>query len=748
MSLRSDTNLDDNSDYTIIVSDSMTDGDHSLHSSPSSRRFTIQSAASSSAAQFNQVISQSLCPGENTSAIIVCAHNKSHNNGEYLNEAFIRKFNEIIGDEQNIEKAKRLIKKMKKLAGLHPDSDPNKIDVPSARMGFALLTGLNHHELKIEALNNLEHLLENDPITEPSSIRLVALAITIMKQLDRDLIQTEILEVQVKVAKIYGLVAELIQRHYGKKHINAITDDLRSQLLKTARALRDLNRLQDTRLDFYVESALEGIKRILDDHKSLYEIFDRVYNLAMLGVSFYFRDLNHAPEYTENAFSNIDIKLKFSWYDAAITILKLGRESLTEPAKLVVFQKFVYDHAPDLNWRFLYQAIEILTCLSINSPDPKIRKEAFIGKRLFEEFPGVLAYKGCSLLGKHLNFKPIVHLEKPQINNHDTLIRLQVAKSLIKISNEAPDLYIRKKARTEFLDRYNTEGSIKIKDWMATEFHKVQGRELAWINEEAPFNIYPLKPPEMDSSALTPRKPLNFISLITHTLASPSALPQEPIKPFAFSSNAVDVSGRSNKIHQQLALCLDRSVDWIRDKFPLKGGIRKVEDGGLAISQKGMQNLIKLLVANDDISTCNMLPFEGNCEGLDLLIKSLHNTGVKQLYLPSGVTEELAYELTRILRQRPGLEIQLSSTEDIEIVSEVFTREGLYNDADEILSSAIEKSRTNKIRAEKLSNLYLKRANLYILQSDPLLAEHDLIKALEFFSGNEKAKSLLAEIRK
>lgn len=750
MSLGSDHSIDDSTDYSLIISD---DSDYSTRSPLQSRRFTPQGQPSSST--LNNVISQSMQTNRNPSAFFVYPNSKSKNSEEYLNINFIQKFNGRIGDERNIEKAKRLMRKMKKLAGMHPDSDPKKTDIPSARMGFALLASLNHHDLKVEALNHLEYLLENDSLTEASSIRLVELAIEIMKQMDRDLIQTEILDVQIKIAKIYGLVAELIQRHYGKKHINAIADELRAQLLQTARSLRDLNRLDDTRLDFYVESALEGIKRILDDHKPLFEIFDRVYNAAMLGVSFYFRDLNNAPEYTRNAFADIDVKLKFSWYDAAITILKLGRESLTDIAKLEALQLFIVrylnDNSDMLNWRFLYQAIEILTYITIKSADPAIRIHAFRGKKMFEEqFPGLLAYKGCSILGKRLNMRPVLHLEKPQVNNLDTIIRMQVVKSLLRIGNECPDLLIRKTARQEFLNRFQVEKSIKIREFMGVEFRKVQGREVAWINEEPPFDIYPLKTAETETGSLTPREPINFISLYTQTFAPFIPLDQDAARGSIDTqySASKEPKSRINKVHQQLALALDKPIDWVKTNLPQKSGIRKTTDELLAISPKGMQNLVKLLKSNHDITSCDMQIFEGNCEGLNLLTKSLLATGITQLSLPTGVTKELAQDLAEVLDKRPELEIQLSSIEDIETVAEVFANKHLYDDAEEVLSSGIEQGRGSRISPQKLSNLYLKRGDLHIARNDKAQAEHDLLKALEQDSTNSIALGKLQEMRK
>lgn len=525
MSVHSDTSIDDSSDRSLSslvqAGSSGAGGNHPQ----------LQLSTSSSFPQYSNIIGQPFCGTSCPPPIIICPHNNSSEHKEYINEEFIRSFNDRYGDQHKILQAKRLMKKMRILGGLHPSSNPDNIDIPSARMGFALLAALNNHDLKMEALNHLEYLLENDPVTEASSIQLVSLTIKVMNQLDREIMQTEILEVQIKTAKIYGLLAELLQRQMGKKHINAITDDLRTQLLNTARALRDLNRLEDPRLDFFVTSALEGIKRVLDDHKGLYEIAGRLYNAAMLGVSFYFRDLNNAPAYTENTFGGIDIKYKFSWYDLALTALALGRKAMTDERALAALQHFTFQHASKNNWRFVYLVVDILTNIAINSPSEQIRKTAFQGKPKFEEFPGVLAFKGYDKLGKEFKIKPVVFLNRPKFINHDGTIRLATAKALIRISEECPDLAIRKRARTEFLARYQKETSIGPREYESQIFEKIQGKELAWINEEPPFDTFPIKKKEWDTSSLTPRR---YVSI--STLFHQAIIPNEPQEPTCSSS--------------------------------------------------------------------------------------------------------------------------------------------------------------------------------------------------------------------
>ena len=110
-----------------------------------------------------------------------------------------------------------------------------------------------------------------------------------MLQLDRELIQTQLIEEQIKICKAYGMVAELIQWHYGKN--NGITDELKRQLIHTLNTLEDLNTQDNIELHFAVEYALEGFKRLKDDKKELFELGERVAHFLVGVISIY----NDAP---------------------------------------------------------------------------------------------------------------------------------------------------------------------------------------------------------------------------------------------------------------------------------------------------------------------------------------------------------------------------------------------------------------------------------------------------------------------
>ena len=83
---------------------------------------------------------------------------------EDVSPEFINDFNRHIGNNHNKEKAQRLIEKMQHLGGLIPTLEEEEIDIPAARLGLSYLASLNNPKFKMEALDNLLMLLQNDTL--------------------------------------------------------------------------------------------------------------------------------------------------------------------------------------------------------------------------------------------------------------------------------------------------------------------------------------------------------------------------------------------------------------------------------------------------------------------------------------------------------------------------------------------------------------------------------------------------------
>ena len=119
-----------------------------------------------------------------------------------VTHAFVEEFNNNRGIFQFLEKAKIMMRRTRILGDLQMSNalrESGHIDIPSARKNFAILAQLDDHNLKTQALDNLILMLRNDQLKQETAFDLIPLAIEIMKQMDRELMQTQLVEVQVKI---------------------------------------------------------------------------------------------------------------------------------------------------------------------------------------------------------------------------------------------------------------------------------------------------------------------------------------------------------------------------------------------------------------------------------------------------------------------------------------------------------------------------------------------------------------------
>jgi len=265
---------------------------------------------------------------QDRSVVIYCQNNNQKNEEEDVSEEFVNQFNNHIGNAENHNIAQRLMKKMRLLGGLESGSLDQRIDIPQARLGLCILAGLPH-PYKMEALDNLYDLLKRDNLEKDSAIQLVSLAIKLMKNMNRELMQTEVVDFQIKIAEVYNALTHLLQYHYAKQHINAITKELKLQLSETAKALQDLNRQENPKLSFYVNCALEGIRNLKDDSKVLFDIFERIYHITAALTSLQMSQAEYGFGELDKVFKDIDPHLKSEWYSGVLLLNDLTKKVLS-----------------------------------------------------------------------------------------------------------------------------------------------------------------------------------------------------------------------------------------------------------------------------------------------------------------------------------------------------------------------------------------------------------------------------------
>lgn len=371
-----------------------------------------------------------------------------HEVPEFVTKAMIQQWNNEIGNAHNVSRATKLIEKMRQLGGLDPAVDGGPIDIPAARIGLCLLSGLNNQENKMYALTSLLEILKADNYSKGNSIQLVTLAIQLLRLMNREIMQAVDLEAQIKISEVYNVLAETLHHHYGKHHINALTEELKEQLIQTAKSIEKLNRLEEVELKYHAHCALEGVRRLKDDKQELFDVAERIYHMAVGATQLYLGDSSgDGFPRLEKALAGLDPHLPTSWYDAILVLKRMARDVKKDPKELTPLLIFIGQNYRKQNWKFAYAAIHVLYHLSLNGATSKIRLRAFNGvKQLGRDFPGLASFVDCNDMNDYTSYKPMVHLERPQTIDPNIRIRHATVRCLHHLLEKSEDEQIRKKA--------------------------------------------------------------------------------------------------------------------------------------------------------------------------------------------------------------------------------------------------------------------------------------------------------------
>lgn len=710
--------------------------------------------------------------GQTPTTLLICNHQskaKDKDIEEDVSEEFVKNYNDHIGNKDNQDKARRLIQKMKVLGGLDPNHTTAQLDIPAARMGFAILAGLKNYQHKMTALKNLRKLLAKDEIKKETAIDLVSLAMKVMNKMDRELIQTEIMDVQIEIAKAYGAIAELLQHHYAEKHINAITKELKAQLANTARTLEDLNRQEDTQLAYAVSFALEGIKRLRDDRKELFELLLRIYHTVMAAASVYQTDMQAAISEIDLAFKGINPNIKSSWYDGVLLLHVLAKDAKSNYNVLMALQTLIAQKHKDLNWRFLYESINVLTDISINGTDEKIRRSAFEGlKTLAPEFPGVISFKDYKAFSRTPDLSPIVHFDPPRLKDHNIIIRTICVENLIKIAEESSDPCIRAKAKNTLTLRLKEENDPDIKALLTKAVPANRHDLRDWLDETGKYTRPQIPPIVTDpdatktngtgmnsaSSIANPQITNLFNQIVSPTPVHPSGstlvstdqsnLPSiiiltppasKPSTPGFDDESSVSsnksLSREPNRIAKRLAGCLGVDPEFLAAKLRYHGDIRPVGKTGLAINDRGMVDLVDLLISHHKIERLDLGICGKSVEGLTILFSELPKTGVNRMSLQTRITRDQSKHLAFAIHAKKELKVELRGPKEYYLLGHALSRKGEIDESIVYYSKGIESLNKKEIEKKLQSKLYFRRGLAYMLNGEVALAIEDLEKVMK-----------------
>lgn len=387
---------------------------------------------------------------------------------EGLSKEFITFYNSHFCNDEKDEIAEHFLNQSLEQAGLRPNPSHHKLNIPAARMSLCLLAQLNSYQFKTEALDALLQLILKDEIEDRPGAgdQLMNLALELLNNMNRELFQTELVDVQIRIAKIYNALTELMQRQYAKGIINGLTKELRVQFIATANALQALNTQENTELSFHIKCALEGVYRLKDDRKELIDAIEKIFHTASAIASAATEDVDACTNRLVETFKGIDLHKKSSWYSYVLILHALKKEALNDPNKLAAIQIMVRDNKKKLNWKFTYAAMEALNDVCTDGATEQIRRKAFEGiKQLGLDFPGLASFADCTELDPyHEIFTRLVHFKSPRMKNPNIPLRKRCVEHLIELSKSDTDTLIQHKAKMILDKRLKLEKEPSILD--------------------------------------------------------------------------------------------------------------------------------------------------------------------------------------------------------------------------------------------------------------------------------------------
>lgn len=617
-----------------------------------------------------------------------------------VSEEFVTEFNKRRGNNEYHEIAMRMIKKTRILGGLHPTKKPKngKIDIPSARKNFCILAGLDDFDLKMAALKNLIHLLEKDDLSKKSAFDLAPIAIHLMKKMDTELSQTELVDVQIKICRAYGMVTELLLRHYDRVHLSGITSKLKEQLKTNTKRLEDLNRKADVPLHFHIQYALEGILRLEDDSKPLFTLFKSGFNLFILAASLYFEDIYHFPDTFWDLLNDIDFSKTNAWYDAIFVINEKAKKAKADNLTLLIMQGLVHEKAKELNWKFLYQAISIFGDVVIQGTTQEIRKAALLGQEAGEAilspkkgkivYPGIITFLNCDMFHRHIDARPLQRMKLPKIVNSNFIIRKHCVETLIKISKKTPDQSLRKLAKNALIQHLHEEKEEAIKNLIATVVPDSPNRQTEWLNEEGEYVvILASHENQFDKIPSSPKLPVfsGSLQVFNSIMRTPSQIPSiasspvvatsyQPIEQKSGRRNSIPkassfkngspailrekVDRPPNKIELLLSSILDIPVNKIQNRLKYKNDI--FPDGeGLNIKIKGMEQIINLITSIPEITIVDFSKCKLEQGTIPLVAQAIEFSNITAIKLNSSLTEGDVEALANAIDTCRNLKVEL-----------------------------------------------------------------------------------------
>lgn len=284
-------------------------------------------------------------------------------------KAFVEDFNnQPASREENRRLAFEILRRLQAQVWDTQDmkSFPRTEFIEATREGFFLLFGCKDLIVQSAALESLINLLETDPMDVLTSGGLVALQKKLAKVLNPLESEGYNVHIQRRLAKVYGLVLELILLHSAMGNQNAVMKETREEILASAEGVLALN-IEDEEMAFWASFAVQAAQRIHSVEENVNEWVGRVAIVSSALVTL--ASACHYPDYVStavaagpaivSAFMQLKelytgIELNERWFEALVVLKKVTRFAIHDEEEflkiLPILQEAKIKCAEPMDW--------------------------------------------------------------------------------------------------------------------------------------------------------------------------------------------------------------------------------------------------------------------------------------------------------------------------------------------------------------------------------------------------------------
>ncbi|MGM0440688.1 MAG: ankyrin repeat domain-containing protein [Chlamydiota bacterium] len=323
-------------------------------------------------------------------------------------EDFVESFNRgACNTRDAIEEAQARLKSIKQDLWTTNDNGNYILNVDQVQQGRAklyTLSGCNHYELSKEALEALILVLECDPIQENTAQGLIALQKRIAEDSKAVLSQEDTITLQRLRIRAYATTLISILLHSTEKHLNAISEATKQEILTATKELQALNSSEDPEIAFWTKFSYEATITLKSEHSSSEEWLKRTATMASFimnitssgaqiagaaatptvgGVLSLPSSIsgNLTAAYNDLSSAISSVHLEKQWLKPVLTIIYMAYFSALNGKEFTAFLQKVteYKHSPQHTGgssELFFSIIFALEHIVIHSPKPKIRQDA------------------------------------------------------------------------------------------------------------------------------------------------------------------------------------------------------------------------------------------------------------------------------------------------------------------------------------------------------------------------------------